>query len=564
MSEYNRSTQFDEDPVHELSLGEVLANRASKFGDGVFLIDGESGTKYSYADVNANANRIANALLDVDGVETGSRIGTLLRDKPRTVSTMFGCAKAGLTYAPINTEYKNELLIYQLNDTQLDALIIGEKFLETFSAIESHLKSVPKLFVSRSGSESGGDSSSSHASYQDLLAGSAEAPGIDVHWHDTAWVMYTSGTTGLPKGVVIPHRYTLLNHSGVKAMQFTREDVVHNWMPLYHIGGASGQITSALQAGASVALWDKFSRSQFWDRIEKHGATSVTLLTVMLRWLMAEPGSPADSETTINKLQLAELPPNHAEVAERYGIDIVNVSYSQTEIGAATWGVIHYPDANPPMDERDSPGKAPSRLIEEMEECGIPVTEDPPDGNWMGQPRESLFKVTTLNEHDETVPLGETGELAIRPEVPGIILREYLGKPQKLAEDTSNLWMHTDDLGIKHQDQHFVFVDRIGNIIRRRGENISPAQLESVVQSHDTVATAAVFPVQSETETEDDIVVVVETTDGETLVKDDIREFLKEDVAEFMMPQYVFIRESLPTTQTNKIQKEKLKEDLFN
>lgn len=562
MSEETVQRRFDEQPVRYLTLGRVLENRAEELGKDSFLYVGGTGEEISFASLNQRSNAIGNGLSEL-GIEQGSVVSTVLEDKPATLSVMFGCAKIGAVYAPINNEFRGESLRYQLNDSNPELLIVEDQFINRLNRIAAELETSPEIIVLKNGENPAQLTDEfSMTTFEDLHSSDSQAPDFEASWNHDAWIMYTSGTTGLPKGVTMSHRYVLLNHSGVKAHQFNTEDVLHNWMPLYHIGGASGQIVSALQAGASVALWNRFSRSQFWDRIDKYGATSVTLLTVMLEWLLGAPESDTDAQNTINKLQVGELPNNYEEIADRFGIDFINVSYSQTEIGAATWGVIS------PADSETTPsnlyrGRPREEIVERMEAFGIPVVERAPGQDWMGQPRDDLYQVTTLNKLDETIPDGESGEIAVRPNLPGVMMYQYINKPAKVVEDTRNLWMHTDDIGVRKEEGDFFYIDRKGNIIRRRGENISSEQYDTIVNNHPKVDTAAVFPVASTVDKEDAIAVVVKPLDGVSITNSELSEYLDSEVADFMKPQYIEFVEEIPFTQTNKVQKNELRKRLF-
>jgi crotonobetaine/carnitine-CoA ligase len=211
-----------------------------------------------------------------------------------------------------------------------------------------------------------------------MIAARTTKPNIELSWWDEASVIYTSGTTGRPNGVVLPQRWIFANYVAYPQLILNGDDVVHTSLPLYHVAGLYADIVAGMVAGATISLWDRFSSSAFWDRIDQFGATRVNLLSVMISWLAKQPESKDDRYNTLNKVHMQPLPDNYETIARRFGFDFVTVAYGQTETGLPIWGIVHAArgdDATPPSHAR---GKSPEAVVRAVEEEGIPAHERVP------------------------------------------------------------------------------------------------------------------------------------------------------------------------------------------
>ncbi|UHQ96395.1 class I adenylate-forming enzyme family protein [Natrinema halophilum] len=561
-SELDVQFEFDDKPARELTLGEALGNRADQIGQHPFLIYGPDEREMTYAEVDDAANRIGNALLEL-GVNLGDKVATVMEDSLATALTLFGCMKSGSIYAPVNYEYKGDALSYQINDTDPDVLIVEDQFIGRINAILDDLHSVPTIIVYETDADSVPLSTDQpHRGFDELLEGDAAEPDVNVRWNDPAWIIYTSGTTGYPKGVILSHRWVAF-HDVMWSKMINTDDVAHNWMPLHHIGGASNDLCTTLFAGASIVMWNRFSTSSFWDRVDRFGATRVTLVSTLMPWLMNEPRRDDDSHTTLTKAHFQPLLSNYEEIAVRFGFDIVSTGFGQTESGLPVAGVIRVPDAADRTPDRFRTGRPIDDALDNMRELGIPVTTETPGEGYLGKPR-SVYDVTVLDDTDETLPPGESGELAVRSTIPGITFDRYLGKPEKTIEDTSNLWFHTGDVVSRDESGNYYYIDRKEDFIRVRGENISSQQIEDLLNEHDAIETSAVFPVPAEEGGEDEVGAAVELTEDGLLTEDELRAFLQDRSADFMVPKYVWFVDDIPTTQTSKVQKTKLRDTLLD
>jgi crotonobetaine/carnitine-CoA ligase len=556
------TTKYDDRPAKYQTISSVLENRAEVLGDSPFMYYGHDGSEMSFSEVNEAANTVANSLLE-RGLNPQQKVSVMVRNPYETAVMMFGINKAGGVYAPINFEYKGSALSYQLNDTDPEVLFIEDQYVERLNAIQDDLESEFEVVVYETDAESEPlEGSFASARYRALRDGSTSNPDVEISWADEVSIVYTSGTTGMPKGVVIPYRWIFSNYTTYPILN--NDDLVHNHLPWYHIGAVYFLAVSALTAGAEMAIWDRFSPNDFWDRIEQYQASTTVLVSVMMSWLMDQPERDNDHHNPLNKVLVLPLPDYYDDLAQRFGLDFVSVGFGQTESGFPLWGLINAAQGEHATPDSIRRGMTPDELIPTVRNHGWTVVDELPGDRYLGRPRSGVMEVTVLDDEDEELPPGEVGELAVRPKQPGVLMKEYYGKPERTVEAFSNLWFHTGDAVYRDEEDNYFFVDRIGDVIRRRGENISSIQIQEVIGEVDQVEQNAVFPVPAPEGGEDEIAAAILLAEDETLSEDELLAYLEDGLPEFMVPRYIYYVDDIPTTQTGKMQKYKLEERLFN
>jgi crotonobetaine/carnitine-CoA ligase len=336
-------------------------------------------------------------------------------------------------------------------------------------------------------------------------------------------ILYTSGTTGPAKGVCCPHaQYFWWGVNTGNILGITEGDIQVTTLPLFHTN-ALNAFYQALLNGSQLVAEPRFSASGFSPSLVAHGATITYLLGAMVPILMSRPPSPADRAHRTRVALAPGVPGNLQQpFTERFGIALVD-GFGSTE----TNNVI----GNPAHAQKSG---------------------------WMGQPYHG-FQARTVDDDDNDLPDGVAGELVLRADEPFAFATGYFGMPEKTVEAWRNLWFHTGDRAIRGADGYFRFVDRLKDAIRRRGENISSFEVEQVLLSHPAVATAAAFPVQSEL-AEDEVMVAIVLRDGESLAPEELMAFCEPRMAYFAIPRFVAFVAELPTTESGKIQKYKLRE----
>jgi crotonobetaine/carnitine-CoA ligase len=320
------------------------------------------------------------------------------------------------------------------------------------------------------------------------------------------------------------HFYCFYARLVKESIGYTAADVSYTCMPLFHINAQIGSIVSALYAGAQVALYQRFSARTFWDEIRASGTTIFLGMGAVGNILAKNPQTPTDNQ---NKVRLAVIvpPPQDLEGFERrFGFRVIYETFGMTEALII-----------------------PPKLYEPRRRgcCGKPI----PD-----------YEVRIVDDDD--LPLGphQTGELVFRPRQAYTMMSGYYKMPEATLEAFRNLWFHTGDLGYLDEDGFLYYVGRKKDAIRRRGENISAYEIESVVNQHLSVLESAAIAVPSELGEDDVKIVAVLKPDAELTAEELIR-FCERRMAYFMVPRYVEFLSSLPKNPSQRIEKYKLRAD---
>ena len=541
---------------------------AEKIPNKTFFYYGEEDRHLTYKEFNQLANRIAHNLRAMN-VTKGDHVSLFLSNPLITILVMLSLWKIGVVFCPINFLYKGRLLSYQINDTKPKLLITENGRESILNEIRSEIVGLPIIVHRPKKGEHDFrqentnlklDNSFKQTSFDELLAGNDSNPDTDLNYWDTASIIYTSGTTGLPKGVVQSFRW-LQNYCyyGVKLLH--PEDVVYCDLPLYHVGGAYALVGRAAWRGCTVAVWDRFSASNFWERIKVSQASYTLLLDTTMPWLLQADEKPDDRYNTLRRAHMQPLPEFHYQFAKRFGIDFVNVGYGATEIGYVCAAIIDETINGEGTPEELCKGYSRDEMINVANRLGIPIVP----GNtqikkgFMGKPC-MFHEVSIVGEHDEELAPGEYGQIALRSRLPYVLFNEYLRKPDITVETFRNLWFHAGDIAYRDEEGMLYFVDRRGGFIRVRGENISSYQIENIINFHPRIAVSAAFPVRAEVGLEDDIVVYIVPAPGQKLDEKELRGWIEAEMPKYMRPKHIRFIDALPQTPTNKVEKYKLKE----
>ena len=504
-----------------LTLPEILEQRTRRNADKVFLRFADE--TLTYEDFDRKTNQAANALVNM-GVKKGDRVCLMLGNRPEFLYLWFGLAKIGGVLVPVNTAFKGQEAAYVINHSEAAAVFTESSFAEVLAGIRSDCPSVRQWL----GLDTAADGRF-HA-YPDLLAEAGEdAPGVKISETDLLSIIYTSGTTGRPKGAMHSHRtYVLAGWAFTRRMDLNSTDTVLAFMPLFHINAQIYSAMGTLLAEATLALLPRFSLSRFWDDARRHKATKFNCPVAAGYLLAKRPPSDRDRDHSLKMVFIGPLREDLAEAfEERFGILPID-GYGMTEC--------------PNICQNPHDG------VRKVGSMGTPAVF--PD------PSIPLTEMKLVDDDDRevpvgTVPVGTVGEVAVRSP---LLTLGYYKDPDRTAEAMKGGWFHTGDNAYRDEDGYYYFVDRKKDVIRRRGENISSAEVEFVLFSHPDVTDAAVIPVPSELG-EDEVKACIVPTEGADLKPASIVEWCEARLAKFKVPRYIEFRESLPKTPTQKVEK---------
>ncbi|MBA2527943.1 MAG: AMP-binding protein [Pyrinomonadaceae bacterium] len=446
-----------------------------------------------------------------DGVERGDRLVLLSDEAATTVELWLACAWLGAVLVPANTALRGPALEHVLRDSGAIGLVVDPELEERLDRVV-----VPEGLAHRWATRDGGRLQKLPPPGVEIVACSA-GPG------ETAALLYTSGTTGPAKGVLCPHAqwYWWAVTTG-RVLGVGAGDVLHTSLPLFHTN-ALNAFCQALVHDATLVAGERFSASRFWSRLRSAGATVTYLLGPMVSILLrTAPGADDARHGVRVALAPATTAEAYAPFRERFGVELID-AWGSTETSCVL--------SNVPGDI--VPGTMGRALAE--------------------------FQARVVDENDDEVPDGAAGELVVRSNVPFAFATGYHGRAEQTVSAWRNLWLHTGDRVVRDGDGRFRFLDRMGDVIRRRGENISSFEVERVLHEHPLVAAAAVVPVPSKLG-EDDVLAYVVARDDGVLDPVDLIRFCEPRLAYFAVPRYVEFVDELPVTPTGRVEKYRLRE----
>ena len=517
----------------EWTVGRVLAERATTHADAVYLDVPDTGLRLTYAQTHDAARRIGSGLL-ARGHLPGDRILIMMPNCAEYLLTWLGSALAGLVEVPINTAYRGTFFEHQVRTVGASAAVVSPELASRFVESAPACSSIRTVYVAGRGddlaialAELGAAGFTAEAF--EALAGSE--PGVlpTVRPQELAAIFFTSGTTGLSKGVAMSHsQLYFFADEGVALVRLTDQDVYLSVGPLFHGNAQFLAAYPALIVGARFVLHEKFSASRWTSWIRDSGATVTNLVGVMSDFLWKQPARPDDAD---NRLRCVWAVPNPSAIAEefklRFGIEELVENFGLTEISM--------------------PVLTPYGVPRPRGAAGLGVTE------W--------FDIRLVDpDTDEEVPVGAVGELVVRPRVPWTICSGYFNMPDRTAEAMRNCWFHTGDGLRRDEDGWYYFVDRLKDAIRRRGENISSYEVEQAILTHERVLECAVVAVPADgAASEDEVMAVVVLEPGATWSSAEFWEHCERAMPYFAVPRYVRFVDELPKTPSGKIQKAELR-----
>jgi crotonobetaine/carnitine-CoA ligase len=495
----------------------VLSTWAARTPDKLAVRDYHA--TYTYAELVTAGQCLAGGLRAL-GVGRGDRVLLLLDNDCDYVLSWIGLSFLAAVEVPVNTAYKQRMLSYVVNDSGATVLVVQDTYLPRVAEVLPDLVGLEAVVVR--GDASGVELPGIRVvAFEEVKAGDAvEIEHVDP-WDPVA-VMYTSGTTGPSKGVLVTHGHAFAYCTPEYWGAADADDVTLVALPLFHVGGQWAGVYNALIVGASAVVVPRFAVSTYWDDVRRFGCTYTLMLGAIATFLNAQPPAADDRDVPMRRALMVPVIPEVREFEERFGLAI-GTAFGMTETASPLF---------------------------------MPFGQAVPGG--AGYLRAD-YEARIVDEHDREVGVDVVGELVLRPKEPWAIMAGYLNKPEATAEAWRNLWFHTGDAFRKDADGQYFFVDRVKDAIRCRGENVSSFEVETEVLAYPGVLECAAVGLAS-ANTEQEIKIVIVPDDGATIEPEHLVLHLARKLPYFMVPRYVEIVAEIPKTPTQKIRKQVLRD----
>ena len=488
----------------------------------MFLVAGDSCL--TFADTLSIVHQIAGGLTDI-GIRKGDRIAIIMDTRPDYVCLVIAINLIGAIWVPINPEYKGEWLVNAVRDSEPALIVVESAHVARIVEIADRIDATDYVVL--------GDARGLEGrvrQFEDLRRGSSVRVSLgDVHHGDTSAILWTSGTTGRPKGVMQSH------HAWFKAAEWGERiwrsgvrDIAYNCLPLHNSAAWGATIFRCLYAGIPVALDQAFSVTGFWDRVRFYGATQMMSLGAMHIFLLNAPKKADDADNPIRGACLTPMPVELVDAfCARFGVGMIAQGYGQSEVQTL--------------------------FMQEM------TPGEPNRKSCLGTPNPD-FEIRLIDDSGQEVPIGVAGEFAVRPAAPNLMFNGYFRNPEATAAAYDGDWFRTGDLGMRDADGDWFFVDRKKDFMRFKGLSVSSFQVEGVARKHPHVAECAAFGIpRDDLPSESEIKLDVVAKPGTVIEPAELARFINDNAPHFIVPRYIEVRETLPYTPTNKIEKYKLR-----
>ena len=506
----------------EINVGSLMAKRAYLSPMLEAVVEPVLGRRHTFSELNQHINLVANALLGL-GVRKGDRVALLLMNGAEFVESFFGAAKIGAVVVPLNWRLVADELEFILNDSGATVMIYSEEFAAVAAELHSRgdRTSVRHWFqVNGTPADFAGD----------FLAwarmATTDEPVIRGANDDLLFIMYTSGTTGLPKGVMHSHStvfWAMLTIGATADLHYADRYLIS--LPMFHVGALS-PVLGCLYRGVTLVVLKSFDPKLSWELVKTEHITNTLMVPVMLQFMLAvyRPDEHDASSLRWVMSGAAPVPVSLITAYQALGIEIHQV-YGLTETGGPAC-LIFGQDA-----------------IERAGSCG-----------------RSFFhtEVRVVDSDGRDVTVGDTGEVLVKG--PHVMLG-YWNRPEATEETLRNGWLHTGDIGTIDADGFVTIMDRVKDMLISGGENVYPAEIENVVLGHPGVADVGVIGVPSAKWGESPLAVVVRKDDN--LTEQDVIDWCKGKLAPFKLVKSVVFTTEIPRNPTGKILKRVLRDQFM-
>jgi crotonobetaine/carnitine-CoA ligase len=495
--------------VKQFTVPEVLDRHAEQFPDRVMM--SIAGTDVTFEQMRRRSCAAANALLEL-GIRPGDGVALFTATRPEWVYFWLGAARVGAVAAAVNAANKGEFLLHALRLSQAKVVVTDTERRQRVDEVADRLPELSDIVVQ-------GDSHD-----EALNCGAARAM-VDHQGDigDVGSLFFTSGTTGASKAVATTWHYLFTTAATVaSAWKFAPGEVLWTAMPLFHLSAAPSVLAPMLVGGTTV-LAPAFHPGTVWDDVRACGAVGLAGAGAMVSMLLNQPPDPRDAQLPLRFISAAPIDAGvYRDIEKRYGCRIVTM-YGMTEA---------FPIA-----------------VKGVDDDGVPGTSGRPNPH---------FEVRIVDGDGNPLPAGRVGEISCRPRHPHVMSEGYVSQGPGFHVDRHPTWFRTGDLGVLDNDQNLTYVDRVKDSLRRRGENISSVEVETVVMRHPAVLEAAAVGVPSELG-EDDILLIVTVRPGSALDYAELLDFCGARMPYFCVPRYVEIVNEIPKTIIGRVRKDILR-----
>ncbi|MBM4326264.1 MAG: long-chain fatty acid--CoA ligase [Deltaproteobacteria bacterium] len=509
-----------------MNIGTLLTKSAQTFPDNLAIAHGKR--RYTYAQFNARANRLANALRGL-GVQQGDNVALLQYNYPEMLESMFGCFKAGCGAAPINFRLHPEEYAFIIDHSESKAVIFSSEFNQGILSVREKIPGAKRLITLA-------DPEQEMILYEDLLAPASDA------WDDAAvqpdglaWLFYTSGTTGLPKGAMLTHRNLLamsMNFYADICPGCGPQDAILHAAPLSH-GSGCYALPNVGKAAANIILESKsFDAELVFRTIQEYRITNMFAAPTMVKLLVDSPSVGRYDHSSLKSLVYGGGPmlvEDSKEALRKLGPCLVQL-YGQAE---SPMTITYLPHRDHVLD-------GPPERMRRLASAGFARTD---------------VEVKIFDENDNEAPRGQMGEIVTRSD---LAMKGYWRNPQATAETLRNGWVHTGDLGYMDDAGYVFIMDRSKDMIITGGENVYPREVEEVIIRHPSISEVAVVGVP-DPKWGEAIKAVCVLKEGHAVSEQEIIDFCRDHIAGYKKPKSIDFVDALPKNNYGKVLKREIR-----
>jgi len=510
-----------------MNTAEFLTISASIVPEREALVCGDA--RLTYLQVQERVNRLANALTDL-GIERGHKVAIMALNSHQYIETYYACAKLGAVFAPLNYRAKRDELTYMVNNSEASVFFVGERYLELVGSMRYEIKGV-RHFICYDARPQG------MQSYEDVIA-KYPPDEIFVEVDDThpSVLLYTSGTTALPKGVVLTYlALSVYVTNTVEPANPETHDVLLLSVPVYHVAGVTA-IISSIWGGRTLVVLPQFEPHVWLEAVHKERVTHSFVVPTMLKRVMDEPDFDRYDLSSLQLLAYGAAPMPYEVVRKAVGVfkcGLMN-AYGQTE----STSTLTYLG---PEDHRiEGTEEEKLKRLERLKSVGRAMED---------------VTVAIMDPTGNLLPPGQEGEIVAQG---ARLMTGYWKRDEETAQALVDGWLHTGDVGWMDDEGYLFITGRTKDLIIRGGENISPGEIEAVLEQHPKIAEAVVIGVP-DVEWGEEVKAIVVLKPGETATADEIVQYAKSRLASFKAPKHVAFAQELPRNYLGKVLKTDLR-----